>query len=136
MNSQDVTDKFIEIESVDSDTFLKVKETLTRIGIASRKTGEKPTLWQSCHILHKRGHYYIVHFKQMFLLDGKFDKTDLSQDDLDRVTAIVNLLQQWNLVKTKKPSTSVQMSSVNLTVISFADKGKWALKSKYSIGRK
>lgn len=136
MNTQDVTDKFIEIEPVDSDTFLKVKETLTRIGIASRKTGERPTLWQSCHILHKRGHYYIVHFKQMFLLDGKFDKTELSQDDLDRVTAIVNLLQQWNLVKTKKQTSTVHMNNVNLTVISFADKGKWNLKSKYSIGRK
>ena len=75
MNSQDVTDKFIEIDAVDSDTFLKIKETLTRLGIASRKTGEKPTLWQSCHILHKRGKYYIVHFKQMFLLDGKFERT-------------------------------------------------------------
>jgi hypothetical protein len=136
MNSQDVTDKFIEIESVDSDTFLKVKETLTRIGIASRKSGEKPTLWQSCHILHKRGRYYIVHFKQMFLLDGKFDKTELSQDDLDRATAIVNLLQQWNLVKTKKTQSVVPSNNVNLTVISFADRSKWNLKSKYSIGRK
>ena len=112
MNSQDVTDKFIEIDAVDSDTFLKIKETLTRLGIASRKTGEKPTLWQSCHILHKRGKYYIVHFKQMFLLDGKFERTEISQDDLDRVTAVANLLQQWALIKAKKPLSTVSMNNV------------------------
>lgn len=136
MENRDIIETFIEIEPIDSDTFLKVKETLTRVGIASRKFGETPTLWQSCHILHKRGRYFIVHFKQMFLLDGKTDRTVLTKDDLRRTLAIAGLLQQWGLVKVKGSAVNVPAENVNLVVISFANKSSWNLKSKYSIGRK
>jgi hypothetical protein len=130
-----VLDSLIEIDAIDNDTFLKVKETLTRIGLASRRTGEeKPTLWQSCHILHKKGRYYIVHFKQLFLLDGRVKKTQISQEDLNRTALIANMLVQWGLVKAKKipeydPSTRV-------VVIPYKEKSKWNLRSKYNIGRK
>lgn len=135
MENKDIIETFIEIEPIDSDTFLKVKETLTRMGIASRKSGETPTLWQSCHILHKRGRYFIVHFKQMFLLDGKTDRTVLTADDVNRTAAVANLLQQWGLIKVKS-NVSQTLDDVNLVVISFANKSGWNLKSKYSIGRK
>lgn len=133
---ENVIETFIEIEPVDSDAFLKIKETLTRVGIASRKTGELPTLWQSCHILHKRGRYFIVHFKQMFLLDGKDDKTNVTQDDLNRVAVVAGLLQQWGLIQVKTDVKPPPAENVNLVVISFANKKQWSLKSKYSIGRK
>lgn len=133
---ENVIETFIEIEPVDSDAFLKIKETLTRVGVASRKSGELPTLWQSCHILHKRGRYFIVHFKQMFLLDGKDDKTDVTQDDLNRVVVVARLLQQWGLIQIKSESSLPPAENVNLVVISFANKSSWNLRSKYSIGRK
>lgn len=133
---ENVIETFIEIEPVDSDAFLKIKETLTRVGVASRKSGELPTLWQSCHILHKRGRYFIVHFKQMFLLDGKDDKTDVTQDDLNRVVVVARLLQQWGLIQIKSGSSLPSAVNVNLVVISFANKSSWILRSKYSIGRK
>ena len=133
---ENIIETFIEIEPIDSDTFLKVKETLTRVGIASRKSGEIPTLWQSCHILHKRGRYFIVHFKQMFLLDGKADKTNVTEDDLNRVAVVAGLLQQWGLIKVKGETHQSTQDNVNLVVISFANKSSWNLRSKYSIGRK
>jgi hypothetical protein len=136
MENQDVVDKFVEIEFLDSDAFLKVKETLTRMGIASRKPGEKPVLWQSCHVLHKRGHYFVVHFKQMFLLDGRADRTVMSEDDTNRLNAIVSLLNEWGLVKPLKPVVKPASEDVSVVVISYASKGGWSLKSKYSIGRK
>lgn len=135
MENLSLVDSFIEINPVDSDTFLKIKETLTRIGIASRKSGEKPILWQSCHILHKRGRYYIVHFKQMFLLDGKASKTSLSQDDVDRVQVVAKLLEQWGLVDLKTEINTTK-SNINLVVISYANKGMWNLQSKYNVGKK
>lgn len=135
MENRNVADSFIEIESVDNDGFLKIKETLTRIGIASRADEGKPTLWQSCHILHKRGRYYIVHFKQMFLLDGKNDRTTVSVEDLTRTQVIANLLSQWGLVELKREPSEVY-ENVNLVVIPFHEKSKWITRSKYSIGRK
>lgn len=136
MENQNVIDTFIEIDPVTSDDFLKVKETLTRIGIASRKEGSKPTLWQSCHILHKRGRYFVVHFKQMFLLDGKQDRTSVSQEDINRTKVIANLLQQWGLIRIKDGQSVAVEDNVNLVVIPYQDKQDWTLKSKYSIGRK
>ena len=136
MENTSVIDTFIEIEPLDSDVFLKVKETLTRVGIASRKTGEVPTLWQSCHIFHKRGRYYIVHFKQMFLLDGKQSRTVVTEDDLNRVIVIANLLSTWGLVTLKQATKQIDQASVNLVIISHASKSGWSLKSKYSIGKK
>jgi hypothetical protein len=136
MENQNVIDTFIEIEPVSSDDFLKVKETLTRIGIASRKDGDKPVLWQSCHILHKRGRYFIVHFKQMFLLDGKHEKTTVSQEDVNRTKVVASLLQQWGLVSIKSNYDVAVDDNVNLVVIPYQDKSKWSLNSKYSIGRK
>lgn len=135
MENHDLIDSFIEIEPVDSDSFLKIKETLTRIGIASRKTGEKPILWQSCHILHKRGRYFLVHFKQMFLLDGKSGKTDISEDDVNRTHVIANLLEQWGLVKLKSDVKEISADSINLVVLPYSNKAAWNLKSKYSIGK-
>lgn len=135
MENQSVIDTFIEIDPVNSDDFLKIKETLTRIGIASRKDGLKPTLWQSCHILHKRGRYFVVHFKQMFLLDGKQDRTTVTEEDVSRTKVVANLLQQWGLIKITSQNVEVQ-ENVNLVVIPYQDKSNWTLKSKYSIGRK
>ncbi len=135
MENKNIIDSFIEIETLSNDDFLKVKETLTRIGIASRKQKEKPILWQSCHVLHKNGKYYIVHFKQMFMLDGKFEKTKLSEEDIERTQVIANLLQQWGLIKIKKPLPQIE-KNVNLVVIPYKEKDKWNLKNKYSIGNK
>lgn len=135
MESLNLIESFIEIEPVDSDTFLKIKETLTRIGIASRKAGGKPILWQSCHILHKRGRYYIVHFKQMFLLDGRTSRTSLSDDDYTRVRVVANLLSQWGLV-TLKSHLNDDKVNINLVVIPFSKKGEWELCSKYNVGKK
>lgn len=131
----DILDSFIEIDAIDSDTFLKVKETLTRIGIVSRRAGkEPPTLWQSCHILHKKGRYFIVHFKQLFLLDGRVKKTRISQEDLDRTALIASMLEQWGLVKVKRiPEYD---TSIRVTVIPFKEKSNWNLRSKYNIGKK
>lgn len=135
MENQSVIDTFIEIDPVNSDDFLKIKETLTRIGIASRKDEGKPVLWQSCHILHKRGRYFVVHFKQMFLLDGKQERTTVSDEDVSRTRVVANLLQQWGLVKIKAAEVNVQ-ENVNLVVIPYQEKSNWILRSKYSIGRK
>lgn len=133
---EDILDSFIEIEAVDSDTFLKVKETLTRIGIACRRAGsEKPTLWQSCHILHKKGRYFIVHFKQLFLLDGRVDKTNISQEDLDRTALIASMLVQWGLVKNKKPLPDFD-PKVRAVVIPYSRKKMWNLCAKYDIGKR
>jgi hypothetical protein len=132
----DILENFIEIESVDSDEFLKIKETLTRIGLASRKNGnERPVLWQSCHILHKKGRYYIVHFKQLFLLDGRYNKTEISSEDLSRTALIANMLNQWGLVKILKKVPEYDPKT-RVTVIPFKEKDKWELKSKYNIGKK
>jgi len=123
----------VEVLLEEKDDFLKVRETLTRIGLASKKDN---TLYQSCHILHKQGKYYIVHFKELFALDGK--ETDLTENDIARRNTIVNLLAEWELVKivnkdqTKEPIVS--MSQVK--IIPYKEKDDWNLVTKYSIGKK
>lgn len=126
-----VIDKCIEITLPDEKTFLKIKETLTRIGIASKKD---KTLYQSCHILHKKGKYYIVHFKQLFELDGK--KSDFSKEDEERLQTIALLLEKWKLCSIVKKETLPTELNMNLIkIISFAEKDEWNLVSKYNIGK-
>ena len=124
---------FIEITLQDADDFLKVKETLTRLGVASERT---KTLYQSCHILHKRGQYYIVHFKELFALDGK--PSSLDEEDISRRNTIANLLQDWGLLKLVDPTKSLgNVAPMRLIKVSpFKDKEKWNLVSKYKIGKK
>lgn len=125
--------ELIEVKLPEPDNFLKVKETLTRIGIASKKD---KTLYQSCHILHKQGKYYIIHFKQMFLLDGK--SADFSLEDKSRLNTIVNLLQEWNLVDIVNLSqTKEPLSPLNkIKIISHKEKNDWQLVAKYTIGQR
>lgn len=124
----------IPIYLPEPDDFLKVKETLTRLGVASEKT---KTLYQSCHILHKRGEYAILHFKELFVLDGKPSSIDL--DDIDRRNAIVNLLETWGLVTLAYPDSvdrSDRAMLGRLKVLAFKDKREWRLISKYQVGKK
>jgi len=126
-------DSMIEVYLPNRDDFLKVKETLTRIGVASKKDN---TLYQSCHILHKQGRYYIVHFKELFSLDGK--NADFSDNDIARRNTIANLLAEWGLVNLADPQKSqdnvAQIGQIK--IIPFKDKSKWELKSKYNIGNR
>ena len=126
-----ITD-LIEVRLVKGDDFLKVRETLTRIGIASRKD---PKLFQSTHILHKQGHYYILHFKELFALDGK--PTNFSEEDVARRNTIVNLLSEWGLVELVDPQRTVApVAPINtIKIISFKEKEKWELIPKYNIGK-
>jgi hypothetical protein len=128
-----VVDSLVEIELKYDEDFLKVKETLSRIGIASHKD---KTLYQTCHILHKRGRYYIVHFLEMFMLDGK--GKHFSDEDRGRRNTIANLLQQWNLVKIVNPSVteSPVASMKTIRVVPFAEKPDWNFVVKYNIGVK
>ena len=122
----------IEIELEEPDDFLKVKETLTRIGVASKKDNK---LFQSCHILHKQGKYYIVHFKELFALDGK--PTDFSDNDVGRRNTITNLLQEWGLVTVVSGGTEENVAPMNqIKIISFSEKDEWELIPKYNIGKK
>ena len=124
----------VEVVLSEPDDFLKVRETLTRIGVASRKERK---IYQSCHILHKQGKYYIVHFKELFALDGK--KTNLSQNDVQRRNRIVQLLVDWGLVSICSLSQEkiADLAPLNqIKVLSFKEKGEWTLESKYNIGRK
>ena len=123
----------VEVELPTQDSFLKVKETLTRIGISSRK---EKKLYQSCHIIHKQGRYAIMHFKELFILDGKHNT--LSEEDISRRNTIVNLLQEWELVKIVDPSKSADpVASLNqIKIISFKEKNDWELTVKYNIGKK
>jgi len=122
-----------EITLPDPKNFLTVRETLSRIGIASKKDN---TLYQSCHILHKQGRYYIVHFKQMFLLDGK--KSDFSEEDRARLNTIVNLLEEWGLVDIveEPPKDQVRAPLSQIKILSYKDKGNWKLVTKYNIGKR
>ena len=121
----------LEVRLNEPDDFLKVRETLSRIGVASRKD---KTLFQSCHILHKQGKYYIVHFKELFALDGK--DTNLSENDIARRNTIANLLSDWGLVDVIG-TTSVEAAPLSqIKVISFKEKGDWKLETKYNIGKK
>lgn len=119
-------------------TFLKLKRLLHEFGLVSRRPNDiKPTLWQSCHILQKRGKYYIVHFKQLFLLDGRFKKTNFTIEDQRRTQLIACLLHDWGLITLKKNIEILDDSSLtDVVVISFAERENWNLQSKYSIGRK
>ena len=132
MNNE-IVDSFIEVELDGEDDFRKVRETLTRIGVSSRK---EKKLFQSCHILHKQGKYYIVHFKQMFALDGKPSLMD--ENDTARLNTIANLLAEWNLLKIKNVGMTADpvapMSQIK--VVPYREKGDWDLVPKYNIGNK
>ena len=122
----------VEVTLREPDDFLKVRETLTRIGVASRKERK---LYKSCHILHKKGQYYIVHFKELFALDGK--RTNLSQNDVQRRNRIVQLLCDWGLVEVPKKDTINDTAPLSqIKIISYKEKGDWDLESKYNIGKK
>ena len=120
----------LEVTIKQPDDFLKVRETLTRIGVASRKD---KTLFQSCHILHKQGKYYIVHFKELFALDGK--ETNLSENDIARRNTIAKLLNDWNLVGVEGKIEPVAPLS-QIKILSFKEKDEWTLETKYNIGKK
>ncbi len=125
-------DDMVEVSLKEPDDFLKVRETLTRIGVASRK---EKKLYQSCHILHKKGQYYIVHFKELFALDGK--KANLSDNDLQRRNRIIKLLSDWGLVNVVKESAIVDAAPLSqIKVIAYKEKSEWNLESKYNIGKK
>lgn len=134
MNTEDIFRGVgVEIELPTHDTFLKIKETLTRIGISAR---QEKKLFQSCHILHKQGRYAILHFKELFILDGKVD--NFSKEDEGRRNAIVNLLSQWGLAKIVNPKDIEEnVASLNqIKIISFKEKSDWELAVKYNIGKK
>jgi hypothetical protein len=122
----------VEVVLTEPDDFLKVRETLTRIGVASRKERK---LYQSCHILHKQGRYYIVHFKELFALDGK--KTNLSLNDVQRRNRIAKLLSDWGLISVVQEERIGDLAPLNqIKVLAFKEKDEWSLESKYNIGRK
>ena len=128
-----ITD-LVEVTLNQQDDFLKVRETLTRIGVASKKD---QILYQSCHILHKRGHYYVVHFKELFALDGK--PTDITENDLSRRNAIVKLLEDWGLLKVVKKEQIENPPPIFLSqikILSHKEKDGWQLVPKYNIGNK
>ena len=121
----------LEVSLKEPDDFLKVRETLTRVGVASRKERK---LYQSCHILHKRGKYYIVHFKELFALDGK--PTNITSNDVQRRNRITKLLSDWGLVEISGEDTGDLAPLNQIKVLSFKEKGEWTLESKYNIGKK
>ena len=126
------TDSMIEVALREPDDFLKVRETLTRIGVASRR---EKKLYQSCHILHKQGKYYIVHFKELFALDGK--KANLSLNDVQRRNRIVQLLGDWGLVSINSKESIADVAPLSqIKVLAYREKGDWTLESKYNIGKK
>jgi len=128
-----IMETFLEVKLAEEEDFLKIKETLTRIGIASHK---EKKLYQSCHILHNRGRYFIVHFKELFLLDGK--ESDFTEDDIGRRNTIASLVEQWGLFRIvdykrfEEPKTPLN----KIKVLPFKDKDEWTLVSKYTVGKK
>jgi hypothetical protein len=125
-------DMMVEVMLNEPDDFLKVRETLTRIGVASRK---EKKLYQSCHILHKQGRYYLVHFKELFALDGK--KANLTVNDVQRRNRITKLLSDWGLIGIAKEDSVMDIAPLNqIKVLSYKDKGDWILEQKYNIGKK
>ena len=125
-------DQMVEVTLNEPDAFLKVRETLTRIGVASRK---EKKLYQSCHILHKQGRYYIVHFKELFALDGKH--ANLTLKDEQRRNRITRLLGDWGLISVVKAESVSDIAPLNqIKVLSYKDKGDWILEQKYNIGKK
>ena len=125
--------KFVEVSLQQQDDFLKVRETLTRIGVSSRK---EKVLYQSCHILHKQGRYYIVHFKELFALDGK--PSNLTENDIQRRNAIAKLLEEWGLIKILNPTLLTDNIAPlhQIKIIAFKEKDEWQLITKYNIGKK
>ena len=122
----------VEVSLNEPDDFLKVRETLTRIGVASRKENK---LYQSCHILHKQGRYYLVHFKELFALDGK--KANLTVNDVQRRNRITKLLSDWGLIGIVQEDSVMDIAPLNqIKVLSYKDKGDWILEQKYNIGKK
>tara|TARA_B100001250_G_scaffold278179_1_gene240630 strand:+ start:1556 stop:1987 length:432 start_codon:yes stop_codon:yes gene_type:complete len=125
-------DSMVEVKLSQPDDFLKVRETLSRIGVASRK---EKKLYQSCHILHKQGRYYIVHFKELFALDGK--TANLTQNDVQRRNRIAQLLSDWGLVSIVKDDAITDIAPLNqIKVLAYKEKNEWELESKYNIGKK
>ena len=125
-------DQMVEIFLSEPDDFLKVRETLTRIGVASRK---EKKLYQSCHILHKQGRYFIVHFKELFALDGK--RANLTLNDVQRRNRIVKLISDWGLVTVASEDAILDIAPLNqIKVLAYKDKGEWILEQKYNIGKK
>jgi Bacteriophage translational regulator len=128
-----IVESLVEVLISEEEDFLKIKETLTRIGVASRK---EKKIFQSCHILHKQGKYYIVHFKELFALDGK--PTNFSEEDIGRRNTIAHLLEEWGLIdivnhdSCKEPKTPLSQ----IKILSYKEKGDWELVAKYNIGRK
>ena len=135
MNELDNTwhpEKMLEVQLKEPDDFLKVRETLTRIGVASRKDKK---LFQSCHILHKQGRYFIVHFKELFALDGKF--ANFSENDLERRNTIASLLADWGLISLLNKEIAEKKAPLSqIKVLSFKEKDEWDLQAKYNIGKK
>ena len=125
-------DQMIEVTLNEPDDFLKVRETLTRIGVASRK---EKKIYQSCHILHKQGRYYIVHFKELFALDGKH--ANLTVNDVQRRNRIIQLLSDWGLITVLNPDSVTDVAPLNqIKVLAYKEKGEWILETKYNIGKK
>ena len=125
-------ESMLEVSLPEPDNFLKVRETLTRIGIASRK---EQKLFQSCHILHKQGRYFIVHFKELFALDGK--ESNITTSDVERRNAIASLLADWELLKILHPTQAEHKASLSqIKVVSYKEKDQWELVPKYNIGKK
>ena len=130
---QNLVESLVEVKLQERDDFLKVKETLTRIGVSAKKENK---LYQSCHILHKQGKYYIVHFKELFALDGK--PSDISENDYARRNTIINLLSDWGLIEIVNRDTTIDpvapMSQIK--ILPYKDKNNWELVAKYNIGKK
>ena len=126
-----ILESLVEVSLADQEDFLKIRETLTRIGVASKKDNK---LYQSCHILHKQGKYYIVHFKELFKLDGK--SSDFSDNDRSRRNTIVNLLKEWGLVTVIKDDEFEEAPISQIKILSHKEKDEWELVPKYNIGRK
>ena len=126
-------DDLLEVRLKQEDDFLKVRETLTRIGVASRKDR---TLYQSCHILHKKGKYYVVHFKELFALDGK--PTDFTDNDMGRRNTIANLLEEWGLIEIVKHEQAKEITEPlsQIKIIAYKERDEWQLTTKYNIGKK
>ena len=125
-------EKMLEVQLKEPDDFLKVRETLTRIGVASRKDKK---LFQSCHILHKQGRYFIVHFKELFALDGK--EANLTENDIERRNTIAQLLADWGLIAIINATVAEKKAPLSqIKVLSFKEKGEWDLQAKYNIGKK
>lgn len=127
-----IIDSLVEVRIAEEEDFLKIKETLTRIGVASRK---EKKIFQSCHIFHKQGKYYLVHFKEMFLVDGK--ESNISEEDIGRRNKIAELLQEWGLIKVvdEEKIKSPKASMGQIKIINFKEKNEWELCTKYNMGR-